>query len=127
MYPGNLLDIRTVSGQDGAYTLKVSESAVTVPTVASVTLRSTSVKYGSTVSGTVTMSGPAPEGGMYLFSDSTSRLIANPSSPYLAAGARSAIFTVTTTRQRPSRDTHVTISFNTTTGTPKSVILTVRR
>jgi hypothetical protein len=127
VYPGNILDIRTVSGADGAYTVKVSESAVTVPTITSVTLRSTSVKYGSTVTGTITMSGPAPEGGMFLFSDSSSRLTANPSSPYLPAGARSATFTVTTTSQRPSRDTRVTISFATTTGTPVSVVLTVRR
>ncbi len=127
VYPGNILDIRTVSGADGAYTVKVSESAVTVPTITSVTLRSTSVKYGSTVTGTITMSGPAPEGGMFLFSESSSRLTANPSSPYLPAGARSATFTVTTTSQRPSRDTKVTISFRTTTGEPKSVVLTVRR
>jgi hypothetical protein len=127
VYPGNILDIRTVSGADGAYTVKISEATVTVPTITSVTLRSTSVKYGSTVTGTITMSGPAPEGGMFLFSDSSSRLTANPSSPYLPAGARSATFTVTTTSQRPSRDTRVTISFATTTGTPVSVVLTVRR
>jgi hypothetical protein len=127
VYPGNILDIRTVSGAAGEYTVKVSESSVTVPAVASVTLRSTSVKYGSTVTGTITMSGPAPEGGMFLFSDSSSRLTANPSSPYLPAGARTASFTVTTTSQRPSRDTPVTISFTTTTGTPKSVTLTVKR
>ncbi len=127
VYPGNVLDIRTVTGQEGAYTVKVSESAVDVPTVASVTLRSTSVKYGSTVSGTITMSGPAPAGGMFLFSESSSRLTANPSSPYLPEGARTATFTVTTTSQRPSRDTPVTISFTTTTGTPKSVVLTVKR
>lgn len=127
VYPGNVLDIRTVSGADGAYTLRVSEATVVVPTISSVTLRSTSVKYGSTVSGTITMSGPAPEGGMFLFGDSSSRLLANPSSPYLPAGARSATFTVSTTTQRPSRDTQVTISFTTTTGSPKSVVLTVRR
>jgi len=127
VYPGNILDIKTVSGAEGAYTVKVSEAAVAVPTVASVTLRSTSVKYGSTVTGTITMSGPAPEGGMFLFSDSSSRLTANPNSPYLPAGARSVGFTVTTTSQRPSRDTPVTISFNTTTGTAKSVVLTVKR
>jgi len=127
VYTGNVLDIRTVSGADGAYSVKVSESAVSVPTVASVTLRSNSVRYGSTVTGTITMSGPAPEGGMFLFSESSSRLTANPSSPYLPAGARTVAFTVTTTSQRPSRDVQVTISFNTTTGTPKSVVLTVRR
>ena len=64
---------------------------------------------------------------MFLFSDSTSRLTANPSSPYLPAGATTAGFTVTTTSQRPSRDTQVTLSFTTTTGTPKSVVLTVKR
>lgn len=127
VYPGNVLDIRTVSGEAGAYTVRVTEAAVTVPTITSVTLRSTSVRYGSTVTGTITMSGPAPEGGMFLFSDSSSRLTANPSSPYLAAGARSVTFTVTTTSQRPSRDTRVTISFSTTTGAPVSVVLTVRR
>jgi hypothetical protein len=127
VYPNNILDIKTVSGPEGAYTVNVSEAAVDVPTVASVTLRSTSVKYGSTVTGTITMSGPAPEGGMFLFSDSSSRLTANPSSPYLPAGARSVGFTVTTTSQRPSRDTAVTISFKTTTGSPKSVVLTVKR
>ncbi|WP_107766945.1 hypothetical protein [Nocardioides terrigena] len=127
VYPGNILDIRTVSGADGAYTVKVLESAVAVPTVAAVTLRSTSVKYGSTVAGTITMSGPAPEGGMFLFSESSSRLTANPSSAYLAEGASSVGFAVTTTRQRPSRNTRVTISYNTTTGTPKSVVLTVTR
>ena len=127
VYPGNILDIKTVSGADGAYTVKVSEAAVNVPTVASVTLRSTSVRYGSTVSGTITMSGPAPAGGMFLFSDSSSRLTANPSSPFLPAGARSVGFTVTTTSLRPSRDTQVTISYRTTTGPAKSVVLTVRR
>ncbi|MEV6488961.1 hypothetical protein AB0M20_10055 [Actinoplanes sp. NPDC051633] len=127
VYPGNILDIRTVSGAAGAYTVKVSASAVVVPVVASITLRSTSVKYGSTVTGTITMSGPAPEGGMFLFTDSSSRLTANPSSPYLPAGARSATFTVTTTTQRPSRDTQVTISAGTTTGVAKSVVLTVKR
>jgi hypothetical protein len=127
VYPGNLLDIRTVAGAEGAYTVGVSETSVAAPTVSSVTLRSTSVKYGSSVTGTITMSGPAPEGGMFLFSDSSSRLTANPSSPYLPAGASSVGFTVTTTSQRPSRDTQVTISVNTTTGTPKSVVLTVRR
>ena len=126
VYPGNVLDIRTVSGADGAYTVKVGESAVAVPTVASVTLRSTSVKYGSTVAGTITMSGPAPEGGMFLFSESSSRLTANPSSAYVPTGASTVGFTVTTTSQRPSRDTQVTI-FNPTTGTPKSVVLTVKR
>ncbi len=125
VYPNNTLDIRTVSGAAGAYTVKVAEASVNVPSVSSVTLRSTSVKGGSSVSGTITMSGPAPEGGMYLFSDSTSRLVANPNSPYLAAGSRSVGFTVTT--GRVSRDTKVTISFNTTTGTPKSVVLTVKR
>jgi hypothetical protein len=125
VYPNNTLDIKTVSGEAGAYTVKVAEAEVVAPTVGSVTLRSTSVRGGSTVSGTVTMSGPAPEGGMFLFSDSSSRLTANPSSPYLAAGARSVGFTVTT--GRVSRDTRVTISFNTTTGTPRSVVLTVKR
>lgn len=126
-YPNNTLDIRTVSGPAGAYTVRVSESAVVVPSVASVTLRSTSVKYGSTVTGTVTMSGPAPAGGMFLFTESSSRLTANPSVPYLPAGARTATLTVTTTTLRPSRDTQVTISVNTTTGVPRSVVLTVRR
>jgi hypothetical protein len=127
VHPGNILDIKTISGSAGAYTVRISEAAVAVPTVASVSLRSASVKYGSTVTGTITMSGPAPAGGMFLFSDSTSRLTANPNSPYLPAGARSVSFTVTTTSQRPSRDTPVTISFTTTTGTPKSVVLTVQR
>ncbi len=127
VYPGNILDIKTVSGAEGAYTIKVSEAAVNVPAISSVTLRSTSVRYGSTVTGTITMSGPAPAGGMFLFSDSSSRLTANPSSPYLAAGARTVGFTVTTTRTRPARDTQVTISFSTTTGASKSVVLTVRR
>jgi hypothetical protein len=127
VYPNNTLDIRTVTGTAGAYTVRMSEAAVNVPTVASVSLSSTAVKYGSTVTGTITMSSPAPAGGMFLFTDSTSRLTANPSSPYLPAGARSATFTVTTTTLRPSRDTAVTISANTTTGVAKSVVLTVRR
>lgn len=125
VYPNFTMDIKTVSGAAGAYTVKVSESAVNVPSVSGVSLRSTSVKGGSSVSGTVTMSGPAPEGGMYLFSDSSSRFVANPSSPYLQAGARTVGFTVTT--GRVSRDTPVTISFNTTTGTAKSVVLTVKK
>lgn len=127
IYPNFRMDIKTVSGEAGAYTVKVSEAAVNVPSVASVTLRSTSVKYGSTVQGTITMTGPAPEGGMFLFTDSSSRFTANPSSPYLPAGATSVGFTVTTTSSRPSKDTKVTISANTTTGTAKSVVLTVKR
>jgi hypothetical protein len=125
VYPNFIMDIKTVSGEAGAYTLKLSESSVTVPTVSAVSLRSTSVKGGSSVSGTITMSGPAPEGGMFLFSDSSSRLVANPNSPYLQAGARSVGFTVTT--GRVSRDTRVTISYKTTTGAAVSTVLTVKK
>ena len=125
VYPNFMMDIKTVSGAAGAYTVKLSESSVDVPTVSGVSLRSSSVKGGSSVSGTITMSGVAPEGGMFLFSDSSSRLVANPSSPYLQAGARTVGFTVST--GRVSRDTKATISYKTTTGAAVSTVLTVKR
>lgn len=125
VYPNFMMDIKTVSGAAGAYTVRISESSVDVPTVSGVSLRSSSVKGGSSVSGTITMSGPAPEGGMFLFSDSSSRLVANPSSPYLQAGARTVGFTVST--GRVSKDTRVTISYKTTTGAAVSTVLTVKK
>jgi hypothetical protein len=117
---------------DAAKSVTATFAALPPPvvTLSSLTLQPTSVKggNGNTSTGTVTLSGPAPTGGLSVTLSSSQPTIAavptNPSSVTVPAGARSATFTVSTSRP-PSNNTKVTISA--TLGVTKEATLTVKR
>src|SRR5260370_35933989 len=96
------------------------------PTISrsSLSLNPTSITGGNSSTGTVTLSGPAPAGGVQVALSSSNAAAASvPSSVTVAAGATSAIFTVSTTAV--ASQTAVTISA-TYSGVIKSASLTVK-
>ncbi|MGB4786238.1 MAG: hypothetical protein WAQ77_16110, partial [Candidatus Acidiferrum sp.] len=78
------------------------------PTLSSVTLNPTSVTGGSSSTGTVTLSGPAPGSGALVSLSSSASVATLPASVTVPAGATSAKFTVSTSAVTTS--TPVTIS-----------------
>ena len=78
----------------------VTQSArltVTAPTLVSLVLNPTSVPAGTTSTGTVTVSGPAPTAGLPVSLSSSSTSASVPGTVTVAGGATSAAFTVSTT------------------------------
>jgi Subtilase family len=88
------------------------------PTLSSVTLNPTSVTGGSSSIGMVTLSGPAPSGGLAVNLSSSSPATV-PASVTVAYGASSATFTVTTSAVSASTPVTITASYGgaTTTAT----------
>ena len=80
----------------------------TGPTLSAVSLNPASVVGGSASTGTVTLSGPAPAGGVVVTLSDDSASATVPASVTVAASATSATFTVTTTSV--TTGTSVTIS-----------------
>lgn len=101
----------SIAGQgDNPYTYLYSvQTAKVSVSLSSLTLNPTTVRGGSPSTGTITLSGPAPAGGMVVRLASTNPLIANvPSSITVPAGLTSVTFTVHT---RPvPRQMYATIS-----------------
>ncbi len=75
----------------------VVQTAVTTPTLQSLTLSAASVVGGSSVAGTVTLSSPAPTGGVEVTLSSDNSTVQVPPSVMIASGQSSANFTITTT------------------------------
>ena len=66
VYPGTgTMDVRTVQGSEGTYGVRLTTSAPP-PVVTSLALSSATVRGGTSVTGTYTLSAPAPAGGMYV-------------------------------------------------------------
>lgn len=97
---------------------------VLAPRLSSLTLNPSTVESGGSSSGTVTIDGPAPAGGLTVSLQSSLPGVASPSgsSVVIPAGARSATFVVDA--GAPLRTTTVTITA-TATGTSRSATLTV--
>jgi len=92
------------------------------PLLSSVTLASASVTGGSSVSGTVFLSSPAPTGGVTV-TIATSNLVAQPQPiATVLAGQSSASFTVTTSAVTANTPVTITASFG---ATARSASLTV--
>jgi hypothetical protein len=85
----------TAGGVTRSATLTVNPVPATV-SVSGVSLNPTSVTGGNTSQGTVTLSGPAPSGGLVVTLSDNSAAVTVPASVTVAAGATSANFTVTT-------------------------------
>jgi hypothetical protein len=93
--------------------------------LSAVTLNPTSLRGGGSVAGTVTLSAPAPAGGVTVTLASSKPAIAPaPASVVVAAGATSKGFAIATTR--PSRNASVTITAS-YGGVTKTASLTVTR
>jgi hypothetical protein len=97
---------------------------VPVQTIASLSLSPATVLGGNSVTGTVTLSGPAPTGGVLINLSSSNPAAATvPGSVTVSAGATSATFTVASVPV--AADTSVTISATSGTST-KNAALTVQ-
>jgi hypothetical protein len=97
------------SGATRSASLTVTPASAPPPTLSSVTLNPTSVTGGNSSTGTVTLSGAAPAGGVQVALSSNNTTAARvPSSVTVTAGATSATFTVSTSAVGAS--TMVTIS-----------------
>src|SRR5712691_4259564 len=98
---GRFVRFRALSEINGgpwtsAAEINVMGTAVTVPTLSSVTLNPTSLTAGNNGQGMLTLSGAAPSGGAPVTLSSGNRMaVTVPSSVTVPAGATSANFTVT--------------------------------
>jgi hypothetical protein len=91
-------------------------------TLSSVALNPTSVNGGSSSTGTVTLSGPAPSGGAVVYLSSSATAATVPASVTVAAGASSATFTVSTSSVTASTPVTISASY---AGVTKTASLTV--
>jgi hypothetical protein len=125
IYPEtNTIDVKTVQGDAGRYGVRLTESAP-APEIASFTLSSASVKGGKSLTGTYTLTAPAPTGGMYVDVDSTYVYNATPGRTFAPAGATRVSFPIST--RASSTDLQVTLTASARVGATRSASLTVRR
>jgi hypothetical protein len=114
----------TISASDGTVTIKTT-LLVNPPALTSLTLSPTAVDAGSSSTGTVTLSGPAPVGGTTVMLTSSKTSIATvPASMTILAGNTSGTFTVTTNPSAGNSSVTITASLGTVS---KSTTLTIRR
>jgi hypothetical protein len=114
----------TYGGATKTTTFTVNPAAVST-TLASLTLNSTRVKAGSSVTGTVRLSAPAPAGGATVLLGSSNPALASvPASVVVAAGATSKTFVVSTAAKASTGTVTISASY---LGTTKTAALSVRR
>jgi VCBS repeat-containing protein len=104
-------DSFTYTANDGTNSSNVATVTITVLptlTLSALSLNPTSVTGGSTSQGTVTLSGPAPSGGVAVSLSNNSSAASVPASVTVPSGSTSATFTITTNPVASS--TSVTIS-----------------
>jgi hypothetical protein len=125
VYPEtNTVDVKTVRGSEGSYGVQLTESAPP-PVVTSFTLSSSTVRGGDSVTGTYTLSAPAPAGGMYVDIKSSHLYNATPGSAFAPAGATQVSVTIAT--RRSSNDLRATLTAWARVGDTRSAVLTVKR
>ena len=114
----------TFSGVTKTTTFTVNPATVS-PTLASLTLNSTRVRMGHSVTGTVRLSAPAPAGGAtVMLSTSNPALASVPASVVVAPGTTAKTFTVSTVAKGQPATVTISASYS---GTTKTVALAVRR
>jgi hypothetical protein len=111
------------SGLTKTAVLTVTPLPLTVG-LSSLTLNPTSVRGRSTSQGTVTLSGPAPSGGVTVALSDNSYYAGVPSSVTIAAGSTSATFTVTTASVTRTKTVTVSAVYG---GLTKTAVLTITR
>jgi hypothetical protein len=94
---------------------RTASLTVTAPTLSGFSLNPTSVIGGSSSTGTVTLSGPAPAGGAAVtLSSSNTTATHPPASVTVLAGATTATFTITTTPVASNTSATITAIFGVT-------------
>jgi hypothetical protein len=119
----NTMDVKTVQGDEGVYGVRLTESAP-APVVTSFTVSSSTIRDGGSITGTYTLSAPAPSGGMYVDVKSSSIYHAYPGPTYAPAGATRVSFKIT--GRNSSSDVRVTLTAWARVGAPRSVVVTVK-
>ncbi|HTS23279.1 MAG TPA: hypothetical protein VMN79_15885 [Casimicrobiaceae bacterium] len=115
----------SVSASYGGVAKSTTVTVNPAPALSALALSPKSVTGGGTVTGTVTLAGPAPANGVVVtLASSRSSVAAVPASVVVAAGTNSKSFTITTSK--PARNTSVTISAS-SAGVKKSAMLAVTR
>lgn len=103
---------------------KSATLTVNAPSLTGLTLNPTTVTGGSNSTGTVTLNGNAPAGGLSVSLTSSDPSTTVPNSVTVPAGTTSVTFSASTTTVAST--TSVTIKASTTTGSPQSATLTVQ-
>jgi len=93
-------------------TAAVTAAASTPPYLSNLTLKSSAVTGGSGTTGTVTLSRPAPTGGITIALRSNNRAAAVPAACSVSAGATQATFRITTAAVSASTDVTLSGSYN---------------
>jgi hypothetical protein len=113
----------TYSGATRSVSLTVTSAPPPPPALASLTLNPANVFGGQSSAGTLTLTGPAPAGGVRVFLSSDNGAARVPSSVIVPAGATSATFTVDTSFVVISTSAIISASYNGTTRTATLGIL----
>ena len=125
VYPGTgTMDVRTVQGSEGTYGVRLTTSAPP-PVVTSLALSSATVRGGTSVTGTYTLSRTGPGRRHVRRRHQQSRLERHPGSAFAPAGTTRVSFRVTT--RSGSADLRVTLTAWARVGATKDDVLTVRR
>lgn len=96
----------------GGGTSKTRAMTILAPTVAKVTFNPSKVHGGASSTGTITLSGPVPPGGLSVVLTSNNAAVAVPGSVPIAAGATSVTFTANTTTVTATTTVSVTATLN---------------
>jgi hypothetical protein len=103
-------------------TTKTTTLTVNRPTLSTLTVNPTSVKGGTSSTGTVALTGVAPTGGSVVTLLDNNSAAAEPSSVTVPAGATTATFTITTATVTSTRNVTISGRFN---GTTKTATLSI--
>ena len=105
------------NGSSRTATLLVQKPTTTAVSLSALAINPTSVTGGASATGTVTLSGAAPSGGVAVTLSRTGTSATVPASVTVPAGASSATFTVQTASVSANTSTTVTASYNGTSRT----------
>ena len=108
---------------DESNLIDASAPALVIGSLTGLKLSSTSVVGGKTCTGTLTLSHPAPDGGLAISLLSSSSIAVVPTTVTVPAGATLATFTITTAAVKSAREAKVSAACGTIS---KSVTLAIK-
>jgi hypothetical protein len=110
--------VRAVNlGGEGSYSN--TATALVLPSLATFTVTPSSVKGGKTVTGVVSLNGPAPAGGAVVKLTGNAKLAPLPASVTVAAGASNVMFRVRTRKTKKTKTVVLTATYNASTVTAR--------
>lgn len=111
----------TITAKNGVIA-KTGSISVVPPVLASLSVSPTTVAPGGLSTGTLSIGGPAPAGGLSVLLSSTSSKLTIPARVVIAAGKSTATFSIRTTKATPAGSVTITA---TQAGSTKSATLTI--